>query len=475
MARRRELSIRARLTLIFVIAIAVILTCTGIALVAFVHRSLLSQATNQIDAAMEQTQMRFTAETKPVHRALVLATRGDIVVQVTNSAGTEVWGASSAIAGAPVLARPDADAASSNGPGVTFIHTRSTRATLAQLSSGQVTTITTLRGDGLIFGFVYGGSIGHSVRLLLVSLLISFPILLFMSGALIWLGIGLALAPVEAIRRRVDEIALEDLSQRVPATGGDDEIARLSHTVNEMLERLESATRFQQEFVSNASHELRSPLTTLLATTERATGDPANANWPNVAEVVVREGRRLDGIIGDLFWLARHDEDYVDAVYAEVDFDDLLYEEASRVRSMSELSVDTLGVRPTRVLGDPTMFKRMIRNVVDNAMRYAQRELRFESHFEGEEAVVAVADDGEGVVVAESSRLFQRFTRADSARSRQSGGTGLGLAIVTEIVRRHGGSARFVEVKRGARIELRVRRDGLAQPDRARVDVGSGL
>jgi signal transduction histidine kinase len=286
-----------------------------------------------------------------------------------------------------------------------------------------------------------------------------------MSGGLIWLGIGLALAPVEAIRRRVDAIAAEDLTQRVPVTGGDDEIERMARTVNEMLARLESASRFQQEFVSNASHELRSPLTTLLATTERATGDPAHANWPEVADVIMREGRRLDGIIGDLFWLARHDENHVDieSVDVDVDFDDLLYEEASRVRSMSELNVDTSAVAPTRVLGDPTMMKRMIRNVVDNAMRYAQSELRFDSHYDGDDAVIVVSDDGgegDGIDVGESARFFERFTRADAARTRQSGGTGLGLAIVTEIALRHGGSARFVEVETGSQIELRVRRDG---------------
>ena len=127
---------------------------------------------------------------------------------------------------------------------------------------------------------------------------------------------------------------------------------------------------------------------------------------------------------------------------------------------MSGLSADTSAVQPTRVIGDPTMFKRMIRNVVDNAMRYAQGELHFDSHFENDEAVIVISDDGEGIDVAASGRLFERFTRADSARSRRSGGTGLGLAIVTEIALRHGGSARFVEVARGSRIELRVRRDG---------------
>ncbi len=460
MARRRELSIRARLTLIFVLAIAVILTFTGLALVNLVHRSLLSEAANQIDAVMEQTQMGFANAPKAVTHEQTLAMQGDVVVQVTNADGTKVWAASSAIANAPVLAKAVEDFASGTGLGVKYRRSTATKSTISELSSGEVSTITTKRGAGLIFGFVYGGPIQHSVKVLLASLLVSFPLLLLMSGGLIWLGIGLALAPVEDIRRRVDAIAAEDLTQRVPVTGGDDEIARMARTVNEMLDRLESASRFQQEFVSNASHELRSPLTTLLATTERATGDPEHTNWAEVAEVVVREGRRLDGIIGDLFWLARHDENHLDVEISEVDFDDLLYEEASRVRSMSELSVDTSAVAPTRVLGDLTMLRRMIRNVVDNAMRYAQKELRFNSHYEGDEVVIWVSDDGDGIDVADSARFFERFTRADSARSRRSGGTGLGLAIVSEIALRHGGSARFVEVESGSRIELRVHRAG---------------
>jgi signal transduction histidine kinase len=460
MARRRALSIRARLTLIFVSAIAAIMAFTGIALVNLVHRSLLTQASNQIDAVMEQTQERFATATTVSRRLVVLTTQGDVVVQVTNVAGTKVWAASSAIASAPVLAHAHADASMPSGLALRYVRDGATNSILPELSSGQVATITLPRGGGLIFGYVYGGPIQHSVRVLLESLVISFPLLLLMSGGLIWLGLGLALAPVEAIRRRVDAIAAQDLTQRVPVTGGDDEIARLARTVNAMLARLESASQFQQEFVSNASHELRSPLATLLATTERAAVDPGNADWSEVAAVVVREGRRLDGIIGDLFWLARHDEDHLDVENAEVDFDDLLYEEATRVRAMSDLAVDTSAVQPTRVMGDPAMLRRMVRNVVDNAMRYARRELCFDAHYEGDDAVIRVQDDGEGVDVAESARFFQRFTRADSARSRQSGGTGLGLAIVTEIAHRHGGSARFVEVDSGTCVELRVRRDG---------------
>jgi len=106
------------------------------------------------------------------------------------------------------------------------------------------------------------------------------------------------------------------------------------------------------------------------------------------------------------------------------------------------------------------MLKRMVRNVVDNAVRYANSELRLASLYDGEYAVVMVADDGDGLDVSQSDRLFERFVRADPARSRTSGGTGLGLSIVAEIVARHGGSAHFAPVERGTLIELRVRVDG---------------
>jgi signal transduction histidine kinase len=227
-----------------------------------------------------------------------------------------------------------------------------------------------------------------------------------------------------------------------------------------MLDRLESSSKFQQEFVSNASHELRSPLTTLLATVERAASDQPNTDWSEVAETIIREGRRLDVIVDGLFWLARHDENQLEVERVDVDLDDLLFEESQRVRVISELATDTTAVQPTRVLGDPAMLKRMVRNVVDNAVRYADSELRFASYYEGALAVMTVANDGDGLDVEQSDHLFERFVRADPARSRTSGGTGLGLSIVAEIVTRHGGSARFVNVASGTMIELRVRIDG---------------
>ena len=453
-------SIRARLTLIFVLAIAAILSFTGLALVHLVRNSLANDAHNQIQGEMLRTEERFEDAKSADDYRVILPMDGNVVIQVTNLAGTKVWADSSAIAGAPILAHEVTDNDSDDDMSVKLVHNAATSSTLAEISSGQVETIVTRRGSGLIFGFVYGEGIDHSVGVLMTSLVVSFPLLLLLTGVLIWIGIGLALAPVESIRRRVDAIAATDLSQRVPPTGGNDEIARMARTVNAMLERLEASSQFEQEFVSNASHELRSPLTTLLATTERAARDPDRANWPEVGEIVMREARRLETLIDDLAWLARHDEHRTEIQSVDVDLDDLLLEEGNRVRLLSDLTVDTTLVRPTRVIGDPAMLKRMVRNVVDNATRYATEQLRFDSHYDEREAVVTVADDGEGIDVSQSGRFFERFIRSDPARARQSGGTGLGLAIVTEIVERHGGSARFVPTDRGTKIELRVQRDG---------------
>ena len=456
---KTQLSIRARLTLTFVVALALVLAFTGLAIVALVHRSLVSSATNQIEGVIAETQDRLADLTLPRDVAS-LPMKGNVVVQVTNLTGTMVWAASTVIQNEPVLARAYTDFTSSNGLAVRMVHTSATADVRSELDAGSVQYITTSKGPGFIFGFVYGAPIGHSDTALIVSVAVSFPLLILIAGILIWLGVGFTLAPVEAIRRRVDAIAGRDLSERVPTTGGDDEIARLARTLNAMLDRLEAASKFQQEFVSNASHELRSPLTTLLATVERARHDPEHANWVEVSDTVGREGRRLDGLIDDLFWLARSDEHEVEVRRVDVDLDDLLFEEARRVRAMSDLTVDTSLVSPTRVVGDPALLKRMVRNVVDNATRFATSALRFDAHVEAGEGVVRVSDDGEGLDVAQSARLFERFARSDTARSRRLGGTGLGLAIVSEIVTLHGGSARFVTSDRGATIEMRVRVDG---------------
>ena len=236
--------------------------------------------------------------------------QGNVVIQVTNLAGTKIWAASAAIAKAPVLAHQMADplGARTDWPSSWSARARP-RATLSQISSGHVGTIFTKRGYRLDLRLrLRPGDQSQRGRLDdQPGRVVPAPALDDRGADMDRDGTG-----ARARSSRFDDASTRSrppISRSVsPPTGGDDEIARMARTVNAMLDRLEASSQFEQEFVSNASHELRSPLTTLLATTERAAKDPERADWNEVGEIVMREGRRLETLIDDLAWLARHDE-----------------------------------------------------------------------------------------------------------------------------------------------------------------------
>ncbi|MDE3139227.1 MAG: HAMP domain-containing histidine kinase [Acidobacteriota bacterium] len=455
---RRNLSIRARLTLIFVVVIALVLVATGAVIVVFYRHSTTAEASSRITQAIAQIQVHDAGGIVASARPLELKTEDHVVVQVTNLAGNEVWAASSEIYKYPVISH---EVASVNAPNGYLVQERAWvkgSDLQGELSLAQAQTIVTGRGLGLIVGFIYGQSIVRTNHLLLVILSLAIPLLLLIVAIVVWFAVGQTLRPVEAIRRRVATIAANELSERVPETGGDDEVSRMARTLNAMLDRLQTSTRIQQEFVSNASHELRSPLTTLLATVDRASNHLDDTDWEEFTETVRREGRRIDSLVDDLFFLARSDERREEMRREEVDLDDIIDEEARRVRQMTTLRISTSGVQPVRVWGDPAMIRRLVRNVVDNALRFANEEVAFSTRYVGPLAEICVHDDGAGVDVADSARLFQRFVRTDAARSRASGGTGLGLPIVAEIAQRHGGEARFIVVESGSTMRIRLRR-----------------
>ena len=455
--RRLHPSIRSRLTLIFVLAMATVLLVTGVAIIVLARRSNTAEATSRINQAMSAVEDRDGKNMVPGW-LLTLSTTNDVVVQVTNLGGDQVWAASSSIVKFGVISHEVASVNAVNDYVVQFQSWVRHSKLKGELSLGQAQSISTPRGAGLVVGFIYGNSISRANRLLLTILIVAIPLLLLIVTFIVWFSVGLTLSPIEAIRRRVATIAAIDLTQRVPETGGDDEVARMAKTLNAMLNRLETSTRIQQEFVSNASHELRSPLTTLLATVDRASNHLEETDWVEFTDTIRREGRRIDSLVDDLFFLARSDERREEMRREEVDLDDILDEEARRVRQITTLRISTSGVQPTRVWGDPPMLRRLVRNVVDNALRFANEEVSFSTRYVGPMAEICVHDDGTGVDVAQSERLFQRFVRTDAARSRASGGTGLGLPIVAEITLRHGGEARFITVESGSTMRIRVRR-----------------
>ncbi|MDX1690433.1 MAG: HAMP domain-containing sensor histidine kinase [Acidimicrobiia bacterium] len=278
-------------------------------------------------------------------------------------------------------------------------------------------------------------SVRASVDRVSLGIWLALPVLVILLGLLVWLIVGRALRPVEQIRRRVAEIGGSKLDQRVPEPSSDDEVARLASTMNEMLERLERSADLQRRFVSDASHELRSPIASIRTQMEVALAHPDRIEWPDVAEGVLEEGLRMERLVDDLLVLARADAGVLGERTEPVDLAELAVEEAARFPE-----VDTGGVGRLVVRGDPLALRRVFRNLYENATRHA--DSRVEITLDGRDgwAVVTVADDGPGVAVDDRERVFERFTRLDEGRQRDAGGTGLGLAVVRDVVTAHRGT-----------------------------------
>jgi signal transduction histidine kinase len=209
--------------------------------------------------------------------------------------------------------------------------------------------------------------------------------------------------------------------------------------MNEMLARLERGRAAQHRLVGDASHELRSPLSTITTALELASGRPELVDRDLIEESLLPEARRMNQLIEDLLLLARSDEDALDLRREDVDVDDLLLVEASRLRGIGSVRVVT-HIAACRITGDRAALARVIRNLAENAVRHASSTVTLECRTESDHAVVTIADDGPGIPVQDRSRIFERFVRLDPARSRSSGGSGLGLSIVDQIVRSHHGS-----------------------------------
>lgn len=284
------------------------------------------------------------------------------------------------------------------------------------------------------------------------------PLLLALLGVVTWKVVGGALAPVESIRREVESITTQELHRRVPVSAPHDEIARLAATMNAMLERLEAGQERQRRFVSDASHELRSPVASIRQHAEVAKIHPGTASVEELAELVLEENARIQELVEDLLLLARLDERPAGA-RETIDLDDIVLESASRFEERDDRTIDQSGVSAARVLGDRKQLGRLVGNLLDNALRHARAAVRIELRESGDSVILRVDDDGTGVPPGERERIFTRFVRLQEARDRDTGGTGLGLAIVAEVAEAHGGRVRLLESPSGgARFEVELPR-----------------
>ena len=265
----------------------------------------------------------------------------------------------------------------------------------------------------------------------------SAPILVVGAALVTWLLTGRALRPVDHMTERVGVISAGRLDERVPEPGTGDEVDRLAATLNEMLDRLETDDRRLRRFVSDASHELRSPVAVLRSEAEVALRCPDDTDVDRLAGDVLAESERLQGIVEDLLVLARGDERQGATEFVVVDLDDVVLAEAARRR---RVPVETSGVSAGRVRATAEIGRRIVAHLLDNAARHATGRVVVGLRRTGDTVELCVDDDGPGVPPEERARVFERFTRLEEARTRDRGGAGLGLAVVAESVGALGGA-----------------------------------
>ncbi|WP_163165356.1 ATP-binding protein [Arthrobacter sp. Alg241-R88] len=297
------------------------------------------------------------------------------------------------------------------------------------------------------------------------------PVLLAAVGLLVWELVGRSLQQVQRIRRQVSRINVHRLSGRVDVPPTADEITALALTMNSMLDRLQASEQEQRRFVSDASHELRSPLATLSAAVEVASADSTGATWNELKDVLADETARMRYLVENLLTLAKSDDGGLRIDVTDVDLDHVVQDEIRRLRATSAHRIEA-DLRPVRIQGDPMRLGQVLRNVLDNADKHARSRIRITLDTRPGEAVLAVDNDGDLVPEGDRLRIFGRFVRLDESRTRGSGGSGLGLAIAESIMAAHHGTISATESPAGeCRFELVFpRADPVGLPDHHRGD-----
>lgn len=283
-----------------------------------------------------------------------------------------------------------------------------------------------------------------TLQKLLFTLLVSVPILVTVAGISGYFLAARALAPIDQITHTARRISAEDLSARLDVPAADDEIGRLTRTLNDMLARLDDSFRRERQFTSDASHELRTPLTAMQAILGMIREKRrAPEEYEQALDDLSEETDRLRTLVEDLLRLARGESRNRPA-FERVNLSTLLKDVSDSLRPLAEaknLSLTCETPADLTVWGDSDELIRLFVNLLDNAVKYTERGgIRVTASQDANRVTVEVADTGIGIPAEHLPHIFDRFYRVDASRSRTLRGAGLGLAIAKEIVRAHGGN-----------------------------------
>ncbi|MFE3555071.1 sensor histidine kinase [Streptomyces sp. NPDC059193] len=273
-----------------------------------------------------------------------------------------------------------------------------------------------------------------------------------------WVATARALRPVEAIRTRLATVDQPGAGTRVPVPAAEDEITRLARTTNHTLDLLDDHASRQRRFIADAAHELRSPVTGLRATLEVALNHPGR---PVALDNALQATTRLQHLVDDLLTLARLDNSPTPPKSAaRVDLTDLVRELLLELPHTQPATTAHLTLHapadPVTVPGDAGQLRRLLRNLLDNAARHAATRVTVTLDARPGWVECTVHNDGDPIPQADRERVFERFTRLDEARTRDTGGTGLGLAIARDIAHHHQGTLTISPTDQGTAFLLRL-------------------